>query len=220
MNVVPTEAGHMLLIDSLPLDPGLIAKLRAQGAGTAETLISGPGLLRIYAALRAMHGGGRDHPSLADLLSPGLQRADPLMQKTLDVFATCFWYFAGNVVLAYGAWDGLIVTGSIAAQTKAHLQRADLRRHFAIRGPYSRRLAEVPSATASFRYAELEGAAVALLVDEAHRAFRQPTQICTSIDERPTSSRPVATAPAARPALLPAWTGGPNSIGTRRPACA
>ncbi|MFL6734242.1 MAG: glucokinase [Sphingomicrobium sp.] len=171
VNVLPTEAGHMGIMDGLPgLEPIIEQMRRGAGAVTAEQLISGPGLLAIYEALCAIRGRPSGAKTLHDLLAPTMMRGEPVIAEALELFTRCFWHFAGNMVLGYGAWDGVILTGSITAALRPTLRRPDLYRQFTIDGPYSRRLRDVPTATASFKHAELEGAAVALLVNDARRA--------------------------------------------------
>jgi glucokinase len=220
VNVVPTEAGHMCLMDGLPLQPALLQRLKEKGIPTAEDLISGPGLQRIHSAVCDLHRE-QECISLGDLLNPA-RRSNPLVAETVEAFAAIFWYFAGNIVLAYGAWDGLIITGSIAAQTKSVLQRSASRRHFVIAGPFANRLVAVPAAMASFRHAELEGAAVALQVDDAHRNFGQRLQppgaanhngmIPQPLPERSVKKVAGPLSSHSRPATAP--------FSGRRPACA
>lgn len=220
INVVPTEAGHMALMGGLPIKPALLDLLQELGAPPAETLISGPGLQRIHAAVCKLHGAS-ECASLSDLLDP-VRRSNPLVGETLEAFAAIFWNFAGNLVLAYGAWDGLIITGSIAAQSKAVLERASLRQHFVIPCPFSNRLCAVPTAIASFRHAELEGAAVALKVDEAHRSFVQPPHSAHPADCQPIAAQ--VRPPSRGEALSRVPLGSPGLdrplAGRRRPACA
>lgn len=170
VNVVPTEGGHMGIMDGVPgLAPVLDKIRRGTSPVTAETLVSGPGLLAIYQALCAIQGRSSSGKTLHDLLAPTMMRGDPVIADALELFTKTFWHFAGNMVLGYGAWDGLILTGSITSTLKPTLRRSDFSRHFAIEGPYARRLRDVPIATASFKHAELEGAAVALLINDARR---------------------------------------------------
>lgn len=170
ISVLPTEGGHMGMMDGLPALAPVIEKMRRGNVPvTAEMLISGPGLLAIYETLCAIQGRSSGGKTLHDLLAPTMMRGDPVIAETLELFTKAFWHFAGNMVLGYGAWDGVILTGSITAALRPTLRRADLNRHFMIEGPYSRRLRDVPTATATFKHAELEGAAVALLVNDARR---------------------------------------------------
>ena len=45
-------------------------------------------------------------------------RGEPIIAEALELFTKCFWHFAGNMALGYGAWDGMILTGSITAALK------------------------------------------------------------------------------------------------------
>jgi len=171
VNVVPTEGGHLGIMDGVPGLAPVLDKIRKGNAPvTGETLVSGPGLLRIYHALNDIRGRPATNRTLHDILTPSRMHGDPGVAEALELFARTFWHFAGNMVLGYGAWDGLILTGSITTALKSVLRRADLNRQFHVEGPWARRLRDVPCATASFKYAELEGAAVALLVDDRRRA--------------------------------------------------
>lgn len=171
VSVLPTEGGHMGMMDGLPGLAPVAEKVRRGNAPiNAESLISGPGLLAIYEALCAAKGRSSGGKTLHDLLAPSMMRGDPVIAEALELFTKAFWHFAGNMVLAYGAWDGVILTGSITSALRSTLRRPDLNRHFMIDGPYARRLRDVPTATASFKHAELEGAAVALLVNDARRS--------------------------------------------------
>jgi glucokinase len=170
VSVLPTEGGHMGIMDGLPaLAPVLEKMRRGDNPMTGEMLISGPGLLAIYEALCTIQGRSAGGKTLHDLLAPTM-RGDRVIAEALELFAKAFWHFTGNMVLGFGAWDGVILTGSITAAMRATLRRTDVSRHFMIEGPYARRLRDVPTATASFKHAELEGAAVALLVNDARRA--------------------------------------------------
>jgi glucokinase len=171
VSVLPTEGGHMGLMDGVTGGHPVMERLR-QGdkAVTAETLFSARGLTTLYEAMCALRGRNPLRATLSELLSHASMRSDPVVVETFDFFGRAFWQFTGNLTLAYGAWDGVILTGSIASALKHVLRRPELSRHFVVEGPYARRLAQVPKASISFRHAELEGAAVALLVAEQRRA--------------------------------------------------
>jgi glucokinase len=171
VSVLPTEGGHIDLMDGLAGSHPVLKLLRTGNEPiTAESLFSGRGLLAIHEGICNLRGRAPTCSNLSDLLSQASIRGDPALVETFDFFGRAFWHFAGNLALAYGAWDGVILTGSIAAALKQVLRRPELSRHFVVEGPYSRQLAQVPKASISFRHAELEGAAVALLVADQRRA--------------------------------------------------
>lgn len=194
VSVVPTEAGHMGVMDGMPDDEGVLANLRpVKGALLGESLFSAAGLLSVYEALAKIRGSTHSK-TLQQLLGPASESGDPLVREAFCVFGRAFWHFAGNMVLAYGAWDGVIFTGSIVARLRSMLQRSELSAHFIVPGPYERRLSQVPTATATMRHAELEGAAVALLVDGSRRALGAvtgaPRQTVPELANMPEAASP------------------------------
>lgn len=127
VNVLPTEAGHMGLMHGVEGANRILDRLSVKGAPvTAEMLFSGGGLLSTYKAICDLEGRPITCTSLSQLLSPATMSSDRAAGKTFDVVGRAFWHFAGNIALAYGAWDGLILTGSIAAALRNTLRRPDL----------------------------------------------------------------------------------------------
>jgi glucokinase len=170
VNVLPTEGGHLGFMHGLPGAERILQKLQVGDTPvTAETLFSGLGLLSTYNAICQLQGRAPRFTTLSELLGPAAMRNDPAAAETFEFVGRGFWHFAGNIVLAYGAWDGVILTGSVTAALKSILRRPDLAANFNIKGPWTRQLATTPKAMISFQHAELEGAAVALLMNERRR---------------------------------------------------
>ncbi len=168
VNVLPTEAGHTEILagtaEAVPIASILSART---GYLTAEMMLSAPGLLAIYQALAKLAGVTPTAANLPDLVRLGALGRDPTVAKACELFARALWRFAGNLVLAYGAWDGVILTGSVGCALRSVLRRPDLAENFVVKGPFVRQLRDVPRSLATFQHAELEGAAVALLMEDA-----------------------------------------------------
>lgn len=171
VTVLPTESGHMGYMDGLPWAQAVMSKLRKGGSAVpAEKLLSEDGLLALHRALCEINGTKPSASSAADLLRQGAIRSDPTVAETLHGFVRALWHFAGNIVLASGAWDGVVFTGSVVSPLHQLLLRQDFASSFALEGPYARRLREVPTVLATFKYPELAGAAVALSMHERRAA--------------------------------------------------
>jgi hypothetical protein len=67
----------------------------------------------------------------------------------------------------------VILTGSVVAALRPALRRLDAAQAFVVAGLYRDRLREVPRSTVSFEYAELEGAAVALMHEDERQQAQQ-----------------------------------------------
>jgi glucokinase len=170
VNVLPTEGGHLGLMHGVK---GAERIMNAVAVGdvpvASETLFAGQGLLSTYRAVCKLQGRAPAFNTLSELLAGASLRNDPAAAEAFEFVGRGFWHFAGNMALAYGAWDGVILTGSITAALKPVLRRPDLACAFHVQGPYTRQLASTPRAMISFKHAELEGAAVALLMQERRK---------------------------------------------------
>ncbi|MES2441269.1 MAG: glucokinase [Pseudomonadota bacterium] len=163
VTVLPTEAGHCHFMDGLPeLRPVLLHLRKTRGALTAEDLLSERGLLAIYRAVVEIDGGIPRATDTAGVIQLALAARDASSARAVDLFARALWYFAGNMALAYGAWDGMMLTGSIAHALRGLIRQPAA--SFILDGPYHRQLREIPRAMVALDHAELHGAAQALLL--------------------------------------------------------
>lgn len=174
VNVLATEAGHSAFPSGMPeLDAVIQAMGARHGFATSEMLISSAGLVAIYTAVAKRRGQAAATAEAKDIIRLGLSARNPIAVESLSLFVRALWHLAGNMVLTFGAWDGVILTGSLTAALGPLLKQPDLARQFVLSGPYGRDLTAVPRSSLSCRYAELEGAAAALLVEDTRRAFGQ-----------------------------------------------
>ena len=158
IEVVETEAAHMPFAPQLPEEASLERAVRERyGRCSIERIVSGPGLLEIYAHL----GGGA-----GDVLDPGAlwsEAADggnPLAGRALDLLVGCFGAAAGDISLAHGSM-AVVVTGGLANRMKARLQGSLFQERFVAKGRYRGRMERVPVFLANHAEPGLLGAAVA-----------------------------------------------------------
>jgi len=161
VTVLPTEAGHTGLASGSREQADLVASLFPDRHPVpAEELVSAPGLLAIYTGLHRRQG---THPNAASPEEVTARIAsDPVARQACVLLARALWAQAGNMVLAYGAWDGVFLTGKLAGALRAILRQPDVADAFALPGKYQRLLNTVPRALAGGEGAELRGAAEAL----------------------------------------------------------
>jgi glucokinase len=122
--VLPTEGGHADFgpVDELQIE---LARhlLRQHGHASYELILSGPGLVRLYAFLRARRSAP-ESAAVAQAMQAGdpaaaitqaaLQHGDALAQQALDLFVRIYGAQAGNLALAAGATGGIDIAGGIA----------------------------------------------------------------------------------------------------------
>lgn len=165
VSVLPTEAGHCHFPGDLPELREVMARMRkTKGHLTAEDMISERGLLAIYQALVEIDGGIARASDSAGVIRLAVSN-DVAARRAADLFCRALWHFAGNMALAYGAWDGVMLTGPVANALRGLIRLPELSADFVIDGPYQRQLREIPRALVSLEHAELHGAARALLLN-------------------------------------------------------
>jgi glucokinase len=161
--VLATEAGHAGLAPENPQDAEIVEIARRTNARiSAETLISAPGLVRIYAAIATQQGTTGVGVSRPEQVTEMAHSRDPVAVKAVAAFSRMLWAYAGNLALTYGAWDGIVMTGTLSRVLRSSIRASDAYTNFYVRNPYQRRLNEVPLGIASIEHAELKGAVQAL----------------------------------------------------------
>lgn len=165
VHVLPTEAGHSHFPGApAGLQPVIERLRKAKGVVVAEDMISARGLLALYQSAVAIDGGiarASDAEGVLRLCAS----EDAAARKAAEHFCRALWHFAGNMALAYGAWDGVMLTGSIAHALRGLIRLPELSADFVVAGPYQRQLRDVPRARVALDHAELHGAARALMLN-------------------------------------------------------
>lgn len=144
--VQPTEAGHVEFGPSESDEFGLWPHLeRAHGRITAETILSGPGLLRLYRALAHSRGAPPVLRSPPDIAAAGRDGGDSLAVETLHIFARLLGRFAGDMALIFGAIGGVFLTGGLAPALLPAIQLGGFRAAFERKAPFDALMRQVPS---------------------------------------------------------------------------
>jgi glucokinase len=170
-SVLATEAGHCSFSPtSANWQPIVEIMRRSAICQTAEQFLSAGGLHRTYLACAEHLQVEKRAANSIEVVQLAETQRDQAAMKALDLIAQALWQYAGNMVLSHGAWDGLILTGSLTYALAKVLRQQSVRDQFCLAGPYARELMRVPCSFASFDHAELEGAAQALLLRDRAEA--------------------------------------------------
>jgi len=154
---VQTEAGHMSFSPSGPDEEKFAAYMKARGPASAESLLSAPGLLAAYAALAE---GGKTLATPEDVTRAAGR--DPVATAVVRMFVGYLGAFIGDLVLAFGAWEGVYLTGPITRALQVPLADARFRHRIEAKDAFRRQLTDVPVSIVNRSDLELLGAAALL----------------------------------------------------------
>lgn len=151
-----SEAAHMNFA-AVTEDERTVARAlaRPDGGVSNEAVASAGGILATYRAL-----GGHAARTPEEVTRPAY--ADPIADRAIAVFASALGAIAGDLALAFGAWNGIFLTGAIARALEPRLAASSLRRRLEEKATFGRQLAQVPVAVVVRSDLELLGASVAL----------------------------------------------------------
>jgi len=131
-----TEGGHSDFAPRNHLEAEVMETIaREKGRVSAERILSGSGLVRLYRFLRE-RSGVPESPALAERFAKedaaavisrsALDQADPVCVQALDAFVSAYGAEAGNVALRMLATGGVFLGGGIAPKNLAAFKRNGL----------------------------------------------------------------------------------------------
>ena len=141
-----TEAAHVDFGPSDEREMALWAKVeRVGGRVTAETLLSGPGLLRLYRAFALTTGRSAVCATPEAVTSAAIAGTDELAADAVRLFARLLGRFAGDLALVFGTTGGVFVGGGIAPRLAEVLQAGHFRAGFEDKAPYADLMRRMPA---------------------------------------------------------------------------
>jgi glucokinase len=129
----PSEAGHMTLGRTSAEEHDLPED------GSVESVLSGPGLERLYARLAGDPALARDSAAVLDRAA-----SDPAAARAVGLFGSVLGRIAGDLALANCAWGGVYLCGSVAIGWAAHAKTERFWAQFKRKGPMQPRMQEIP----------------------------------------------------------------------------
>ncbi|MBL6953118.1 MAG: glucokinase [Alphaproteobacteria bacterium] len=143
---VEGEGGHANLAAQGDFDSALLDHLRRErGHVSYEAVLSGPGLVRLYRAVRAVTGVGSDdeHLSPEDITRMAAAGTEPVAQRVLTTFCRLLGSFSGDLALIYGARGGIYIAGGIVPLLGQLFDHDEFRQHFEAKGRLSHFVASI-----------------------------------------------------------------------------
>jgi len=155
-----TEAGHVSFAPGTDEEIAVLRHLAERfGHVSNERLVSGTGLLNLHRALAAIAGAPCDPDLLPADITAGAEAGDEACCRTVDLFCAVFGSIAGDTALAFGAWDGVYLSGGVVSHVLRALAGSRFRARFEAKGRYAQALSEVPTLAITHPQPGLLGAA-------------------------------------------------------------
>jgi len=150
--VIAGEGGHAAFAPATPEALDLLRDLYSrQERVSAENVISGPGLVRIYEFLcRRENKAPRRATAMpadegaAAITEAALNLGDPMCLRALDLFIACFGALAGDHALAVMARGGVYIAGGIAPKILPRLKQGKFCAAFNAKGRHSAVVEKIP----------------------------------------------------------------------------
>ncbi len=154
------EGGHVSFAPQGARERVLLERLAARfGHVSCERLLSGPGLVNVYAALREIDALPDLPRTPAEVTGAGLSGDDALAVETLELFCRALGACAGDLVLSLGAEGGCYVGGGVVPRLGRFFEASGFRAAFEAKGRMGAYLERVPTYVIHSPYPALIGAA-------------------------------------------------------------
>jgi glucokinase len=155
---VPGEGGHIDLGPVSDRDFAIWPQLeRALGRMSAEALLSGAGMVRLYRGIAATDGRDAPLKTPAEVAGAGLAGDDPLAVETLELFATYLGRLAGDLAMIFMAYGGVYLAGGVAQKIAPGLKTGAFRQAFVDKAPHGELLQQMLTAIVTKEDAALAG---------------------------------------------------------------
>ncbi|CAI8741561.1 MULTISPECIES: glucokinase [unclassified Pseudomonas] len=159
---LPGEGGHVDLPLSSVRETQLWQHLHNEiGHVSAESVLSGGGLPRLYRAICAVDGHAPTLDTPQAITAAGLA-GDPIAREVLEQFSCWLGRVAGNNVLTTGARGGVYIVGGVIPRFADFFLESGFARCFADKGCMSDYFKGIPVWLVTAPYSGLVGAGVAL----------------------------------------------------------
>jgi glucokinase len=168
--VQTTEAGH---VDFGAIDKWDFAVWpflqQPRGRLEVETVLSGPGILRLYHALRASSGEAGVYTTPEQIIAAAKAGEDHIAEQVLRAFVRLLGRFAGDLALIFGATGGIFISGGIAPHIIEFLRQGDFREAFERKRPFEAELSKIPTCVITRQEPALLG--LQILASQADHLF-------------------------------------------------
>jgi len=144
--VIVGEGGHVTMPSVTDRETEVLAAARNElGHVSAERLLSGEGLVRLYETLASLDGIEAPLRSASEITDGAVAQGCSLCREAFDMFCEMLGTIAGNLALTFGARGGVYIAGGIVPKTKNTFAASRFRQRFEAKGRFRDYLAQTPT---------------------------------------------------------------------------
>jgi glucokinase len=160
---IPGEGGHTTFAAETEEEFQILQRLRAGlDHFSNERILSGPGIVNLYAAFAAHRGVAAQLLEASEVTRRALFKEDPVAVEAMDFFVRALGRVAGDTALMLGAQGGVYLGGGIPPKIQDALAGPEFRQAFESKGRLAPFLKPIPVYVILARDAGLRGTAAAL----------------------------------------------------------
>ncbi|MEO8670109.1 MAG: glucokinase [Tahibacter sp.] len=166
VDTLDSEGGHLSFAPRNQREIEILHRLQMRFDRISnERLLCGSGLVNLHRALCEIDGIPSEELTPKNITERASAESDGSCARAVELFCALLGAAAGDLVLAFGAWDGVFITGGLTPHVLPWLQRGDFRRRFEDKGRFAARLADVPTLAVLHEDAGLLGASAQAVLD-------------------------------------------------------
>ncbi len=143
---VPGEGGHVALgpaeADEFPVWANIEPE---HGRISAEAILCGRGMVRLYRAVAKTEGRDAILTTPAEITDLALQGTDAVAVRTVTLWTRLLGRFAGDMALVFMARGGAYIGGGIPPRILPFMTSGEFRRAFEAKAPHEAVMAAMPS---------------------------------------------------------------------------
>lgn len=162
--VIATEGGHTAFSPISELEVEVLKYWQKElSFVSAEALISGPGLFRMYTALCSIKGVKPVCTKEDEIIAAGQADPSSIARECVRMFCDCLGTFAGNACVTLGAAGGIVLAGGVSRHVAPFIDESDFVSRFQTRHKGSWFVESVPVRLIQAQFVALYGAAAMML---------------------------------------------------------
>jgi len=160
LSILHTEGGHVSFSPENNFEREILAhQLKQRPYVSVESLISGPGLLRLNDAICAIEGRNCLCRKPDDIVAAAKANPNSVEHLTVLTFCNILGGFAGNAALTMGASGGVVIGGGVSRHMARFFKESEFAKRFRERGCGSWFVKEIPVHLIKAHFVALYGAA-------------------------------------------------------------